>query len=120
MYRIADLVKEKAEELQIQIIKAIPMNESDISWIRCKNKINELPANYEEVVKKTLAKNSSKVTRKKITGGDVTEVEIKIEGFDCELYILETTQGDIKKAEYHAWNSKKGNAYIRNLLDLPI
>lgn len=113
MKSLSDLIKEKSEDMSVQITKAIPMDEEDVEWVKCRQTVKGLSLDYEEVIKKAI--NENRARTRQVIKGNAIEVTAKYNGFEVDLHILEGDDRIIKQAKYIAWNHRKGTCFIRDL-----
>ena len=126
MQSLSDLIKERSEEMDVQIVKAKTMTENDKDWQDIRHYIDDLPNNYIDLLKEKIANDPLSIKKRKIVGGNAIEVILKTQqikngyrlAYEIELYILEKyPEKEITKAWYIAWNNIKGTCYKKDLLN---
>lgn len=122
MKALSDLIKNRMAAEDIQILRAVDTEKGE--FLAAIRKVNQLPINYEEALKKALANDPLKVKDRKIKGGVAIEVTLKIQGRTCVLYIIEDEAKTIRKAQYLLYSDilkdKEYKVYIRDLLKVDL
>lgn len=90
-----------------------PFKDNFREWKQCKELVTGLSAEYEFLLKK--ASKESRVIVRKLGKGTEFSVEAKYFGFTVELYVIEDDKGEIRRAEYIAYNKQKNVVFIRDL-----
>ena len=126
MDSLSDLVKKRAEDFDVQIIKAKPIAESDKNWFVVKKYFDNLPNDYMPLFKDILKNNPLNVKKRNVVGGYAIEIMLRTEkketgiklAYEIELYILEKyPERQIRQACYVLWNNLKNVSYYRDLLN---
>lgn len=108
--RIADQIKITKQE-SYEDVGMLDVYEA--SWVRARKEVNKLSTDYIKV----FAENKGKCTRRTITNGDAIEIHLPdIEGYEVMLYILEHTDGTVKKAQYQLFDNRNNVVWIKSLL----
>lgn len=89
-------------------------------WEICKHKVEELPADYMEVIKQYEQNNPQAIRRQTSSKGTGIKVVMnRIEGFEVHLEARIPKRGEAK-IEYIAYNNETSVAYRRELTDTDI
>lgn len=126
MNSLSDLIKERSEKMDVQIVKAKEMTEDEKDWQDIKKWVDDLPNNYIDLLKEKIKNDPLSVKKRGCVGGNAIEATLKTQqrkggyrlAYEIELYILEKyPEKEIKRAWYIAWNNIKSVCYKRDLLN---
>jgi hypothetical protein len=115
MKLLADLIKNRSEEMGEKLLVPEIVTEEDKRWHRCKIKVNELTTDYKEAINLALTNKPLSVNKRRIDGGSVIEVTMLIEGYTCGLYVCESPMSVLSEPRYIAWDHINNKCFIRDL-----
>lgn len=117
MNYLADLVKERAKDLDIQIAKSKYLTPSEAEWVKHKQIVNSLSADYNGILRDKVKNEFFNVEKKEYDKNFALTIQMPeySEKFKTFLEIVENKEKGIHCVTYFAYNKDKNTYFVREI-----